>query len=673
MDMTSSEPAAKLLDAAIERYQKSAYNEAAAILAELLHVAPDDATCLRLRGLSLTRAGRTKEALPLLARARTLAPAEGLSHLHYGVGLQHAGRYARAAAMFRRAAILLPDNPAPWVNMSVAVLALGHAGAARAAARRALRIAPNLADAHHALGLAESAAGSIAAARDAFVRATKLNPALAESWVGLGRALHQLGDTDQAMSALQHALRAHPGHTAAEANLAGFSILSGDTDEAIQKLRAVLERDPDCIAARLNLANALLLERQPKDALALLQGSPPPGQNGVHYRAHRVMALLQLGRALAAQAELDAIAPPYGDAEILILWRRIGLLMRSGKLSETAPLAQSMEELAAKDQAALYEHRVIAYFDLAGLHNDIGDRNAAFRCWRNGHRLLQRTQPYSRASELRFIETSIEAYSAARLRDGDRAQNRDPSPVFIVGMPRSGTSLAEQVLAAHALIHGAGERPDLMRTLRSLAGPPNDPASIRRAAALKSSRLDAAAARYLEDLHALAPDARFIIDKMPGNARHLGFAATLLPGARVIHCTRDPRDVGLSIFKLRFFGYHPYAHDLGDLGWAIGQHYRLMEHWRAALPVPVLDVALTDWVEDFRGTLTRVLNFLGLSYDPACERFYEQPRRVRTASAQQVREPVNRRGVGRFRFFEDLLGPMIEELERAGLIPPASQ
>ena len=159
-----------------------------------------------------------------------------------------------------------------------------------------------------------------------------------------------------------------------------------------------------------------------------------------------------------------------------------------------------------------------------------------------------------------------------------------------------------------------------------------------------------------------------MLDKMPGNARHLGFIATLLPGARIIHCRRDPRDVGLSIFQHRFFGYHPYAHDLADLGWAIGQQERLMAHWRDVLPLPMIEVELTQWVEDFAGTLARLLDFLGLPHDPACERFYDQPRRVRTASALQVRQPINARGVGRWRGYEAQLGPMIQELRQAGLI-----
>jgi hypothetical protein len=130
----------------------------------------------------------------------------------------------------------------------------------------------------------------------------------------------------------------------------------------------------------------------------------------------------------------------------------------------------------------------------------------------------------------------------------------------------------------------------------------------------------------------------------------------------------DPRDIGLSIFQHRFFGYHPYAHDLSDLGWAIGEHERLMEHWRAVLPLPMIEVELESWVHDFGGTLARVLSFLGLPHDPACERFHEQKRMVRTASALQVRQPINARGLGRWRAYESQLQPLIAELRHARLV-----
>jgi hypothetical protein len=194
-----------------------------------------------------------------------------------------------------------------------------------------------------------------------------------------------------------------------------------------------------------------------------------------------------------------------------------------------------------------------------------------------------------------------------------------------------------------------------------------------RIAALDTPALDAAAARHLSELRVLAPGAARITDKMPGNFRHLGLAALMLPGARVICCDRDPRDIGLSIFTYRFYGNHGYAHDLGDLGWYIGQQCRLMRHWRAILPNPMLTVRLSDWVEDFAGTLRRVLEFLELPYDPACERFHEVQRRVRTVSRTQVQEPINARGLGRWRTYERHLAPLIDALHKSGALVDATE
>ena len=188
----------------------------------------------------------------------------------------------------------------------------------------------------------------------------------------------------------------------------------------------------------------------------------------------------------------------------------------------------------------------------------------------------------------------------------------------------------------------------------------------QRIAALDREALDRAAEGYLAELHALAPRAQRIVDKMPGNFLYLGLVGLLLPSARIIHCVRDPRDIGLSIFTFRFHGAHGYAHDLADLGWYIGEHDRLMAHWKSALPNPILTVRLDDWVADFDATLERVLDHLELPPDASCARFYESDGRVRTVSRAQVRQPINARGLGRWVTYASELAPLIAELERTG-------
>jgi hypothetical protein len=201
--------------------------------------------------------------------------------------------------------------------------------------------------------------------------------------------------------------------------------------------------------------------------------------------------------------------------------------------------------------------------------------------------------------------------------------------------------------------------------LGRLANRLGDPAAI---AALDRNALDAAANDYLAELHALATGKTRVVDKMPGNFVHLGLVGLLFPKAKIIHCVRDPRDIGLSIFTFRFHGQHGYAHDLADLGWTIAQQQRLMAHWRDVLPNPVLTVRLSDWVADFDGTLRRVLALVDLPHDANCTRFYETGTKVRTVSRSQVKQPVNARGLGRWRPYEVELQPLIAELDLAGAL-----
>ena len=212
-------------------------------------------------------------------------------------------------------------------------------------------------------------------------------------------------------------------------------------------------------------------------------------------------------------------------------------------------------------------------------------------------------------------------------------------------------------------MHGAGERMAMREALVRLTGTVAADAAASHAAALDAPTLTAASRDYLAELHALAPGAARVVDKMPDNVLHLGLVATLLPGARIICCTRDPRDVGASIFGHRFIGHHPYAHDLADLGWYMANHASLLAHWRASLPPStLLPLDHGDWLADFDATLRRVLDFLGLPYDPACERFHERDRRISSASRAQVRRPINAAGVGRWRAYAEQLEPMLREL-----------
>lgn len=672
--MSEGQVAEPILARGLAFYQSADFVAAADTFATILQASPDDEDALRLHGLALLRAGRHAEALRYLARAVAVAPQSALAHLHHGVALLESGFAVRAAARLRRAVTLDPASAAGWINFSSALLAAGQSEAARAAARRALALAPGHPDALHALARGHAALGELEQARLTFVTLLNRDPERLEAWIDLGLVHARAGHARWAREAMQRAAALDPLDGRAAANLAAFGLVTGGIAESLQALRDILSRDPGCVAARLNLANALLLEREAQEALEVLAGPPPPGREGRHWLAHRALALMLAGQAAAAAAALDAITPPYGDAGILIISRRMHLAQLTGDAAAREEFAARLAALVEDDAASLFEHRVVAAFDLARLRLNLGDRDAAFGHWRDGHRLMQRAQPFSRSQVLEFFQASMEVFDAAGLRRLSSGA-ADPAPVFIIGLPRSGTTLTEQVLAAHREIYGAGERKAVHELISRLTGSPLHAASVRALGALDADTMAREAKAFLAALHqeasgaeapgAEAPGARYVVDKMPGNAVHLGFIAALLPGAKFILTRRELRDVGLSIFEHRFFGYHPYAHDLADLGFYMRAHETLMAHWRGLLGDRLVEVALSDWVEDFAGTLRRLEAFLQVPHDPACVAFHESRRRVRTASAAQVRQPINRRGIDRWQAFAARLEPMIAELERS--------
>jgi hypothetical protein len=317
--------------------------------------------------------------------------------------------------------------------------------------------------------------------------------------------------------------------------------------------------------------------------------------------------------------------------------------------------------------SGVLEHKIMARYDLAKFWSSEGEDAAAFAQWRAGHALLRPIQPFSREATRAYVDAAIATFTPERYARGPRARHVDPAPVFILGMPRSGTTLCERILAAHPQAHGAGERAALGRLAWRLGGG-QSPEAIARVAALDQATLQAEAEAHGKALRALAPDKLRIVDKMPGNFLYVWLIALLFPNAKIIHCARDPRDIGLSIFTFRFHGEHGYAHDLSDLGWMIGEQHRLMNHWKAAPPAAIPTVRLDDWVRDFDATLARVLAHVDLPHDSACARFYEAGGDVRTVSRSQVKQPINARGLGRWKTHAQDLAPLIAELESAGAL-----
>jgi tetratricopeptide (TPR) repeat protein len=568
---------------------------------------------------------------------------------------------------------MMPGATARLRDFSAA-LRHGNAQAALAAARDACLAEPNMAEAHYAFGQAWIAAGQPARAEQAFATAIRLRANFADAWVNLGLARYGQGAVEHAKRAMVGALQAQPGHPAATANLAVLLRLTGSYDAAEKLLREALARNPHDAGARLNLAAEAMQEERPAEALRLLnEVDPPAGHSAAsrYWHLQRAQALIALGwpdKARIALGEFDAFDPAPADLAPLRLWTEVLLALAEGRHKDAVGQAEAAEAvLGAVGPDAVLENRIMTHYGLAKFWSRMGEDARAFALWCGGHALLKTLQPFSREATRAHNDAAIANFTPERYARGPRPGNAEPAPVFIVGMPRSGTTLAEQIIGAHPQAHAAGERSALGRLAWRLGGG-ETPESAARIAALDRATLDAEAQTYPQELRALAPDKARIVDKMPANFQYVWLIAVLFPGARIIHCVRDPRDIGYSIFTFRFYGAHGYAHDLADLGWMIGEQVRVMKHWQAALPLPILTLRLDDWIADFDATLSRVLGFLDLPPDPACAHFHESDSRVRTVSRSQVRQPINARGLGRWRRNAQGLAPLIAELERAGAL-----
>ncbi len=273
-------------------------------------------------------------------------------------------------------------------------------------------------------------------------------------------------------------------------------------------------------------------------------------------------------------------------------------------------------------------------------------------------------RPYNPDQHSFFIDQLIAAFNSDLLARGRHWGDPNPRPVFIVGLPRSGTTLVEQILASHPQIHGAGELPDVHRVFHSLprvvGWPVDDPFSALNALGPAAARV--AARWYLDRLENLAPPtAARVVDKMPDNIHFLGLIALLWPSARVIVCSRDVRDVAVSCWQTGFATIQ-WANHPDHIARRLVDSQRILEHWRRSQPLSWLEVHYEELVNDVECHSRRLIQFLGLEWDPACLAFHTTRRPVRTASLTQVHQPVYRHSVGRWRHYETILAPLFQAL-----------
>ena len=642
-------------------------DEAVACYRRALELKPDYAESHSNLGNALKGQGKSSEALTCYRRALELKPDYAEAHYNLGIALKDGGKLDEAVACYRRALELKPDYAEAHGNLGVALMDEGKLDEAVACYRRALELKSDYAEAHSNLGVALMDARKLDEAVASYRRALALKPHLAEAHYNLGNALRELGKLDEAVACYRRALELKPDYADASSNLGNALKDQGKLDEAVACYRRALVLKPDYAEIHSNLGNALKDQGNLDEALSCCR-------QALALKPEYAGAYGNLGCVLEEMGDLQGAEDSFRaalrhDSRFAFAHYKLAELLR-GKLPEKDLAVQRRlleQGSASGEQRELTDaQRLLLHFGLAYVLDAQGEyAEAAEHLTRGNVMQLARWRKYGQeydAKEHELLVTRMIGVCTPDFFERVRGFGLESEiPVFVVGLPRSGTTLIEQILASHCQVFGAGEIKLAEETMAAFGGQGEN--SIEGLRQLDRETARRLASRHLERLRAFSPAVLRIVDKMPDNYLFLGLLASLFPRAKLIHCRRDLRDVAVSCWMTHFQELR-WTNDQQHIVSRFHEYQRLMEHWRAVLPLPLLEVDYEETVADLEGVARKLVAWCGLEWEPKCLEFYQAKRPVRTASAVQVRQPVFRTSVGRWKHYEQALGPLFARLER---------
>jgi tetratricopeptide (TPR) repeat protein len=615
-------------------------------------------------GLALLARCEAEEAVAQFRAAVRLRPDFALAHNNLGNALRQQGDKAQALTHFRQAVRLDPNLAEAHSNLGQLLLELHQPQEALPHCRAAVRLRPHFPEAHNNLGNVLREQGQLDEARACYAEALRLNPHLGMTHNNMAQALHEEGRLEEAIAWYQQALEMEPNSARFHSNLASALAEQDNYEEAISRYEIALRIAPDSAGAHHGLGLVLQEKGRPEEALARHREALRHDPDFAPAHCSLGSVLEEFGEFAEAQDCFRAALrsdPTHAGAAA-----QLATLLR-GQLPEADQAA--MQELLANAQL-IDGKRSSLHFGLAQVLDARGAYVEAADHLQRANALclasLQRHgKNYYPADHTRFVDGLIAAF-APEFFEFTRGFGLDTErPVFIVGMPRSGTTLLEQILASHSQVFGAGELrlareafESLPRALTVEAAPVECVARLDRAITRRLAQ------RHLDRLAELNRPAQRVTDKMPDNYLYLGLLATLFPRAKYIHCRRDPRDVAVSCWMTNFRSIR-WASDPEHIASRFREYQRIMEHWRRVLPVPLLEVDYEETVADLEGVARRMIAWSGLDWEPACLDFHATARPVRTASVAQVRQPLYGKSVQRWKKYETALAPLL-----ASLAPP---
>jgi tetratricopeptide (TPR) repeat protein len=474
-----------------------------------------------------------------------------------------------------------------------------------------------------------------------------------------GMQYHQAGRLHKADAIYRKVLSVAPNHPDALHMLGLVAHQANKNDEAAAFVEKAISIDPENSAFRNNLGNVYVALNRFDDAVACFEKT-------IHIAPKTVETHINLGNALKYQGKTAAAEKSYRkalsvDPESVSAYYNLAQLKHFGEKDDTFTILESIhKKRPLSDKQSIERH-----FALGKMYADIEAHESAFEHYHSGNAYRKRTMEnrFNMDAFEKQIALFMKAFDADFFNRNKDTGNRTQIPVFIVGMPRSGTSLVEQILSSHPGVFGAGELPLINRMVNAFLSQHDGLPFDRILEAFDENRVKTAAGQYIDALKPIPEGTVRVTDKLPGNFLNLWFIARLFPKAKIIHCKRHPMDTCLSCYFTHFKQPLPYKNDLYTLGRYYGQYEKLMAHWKAVLPVSMLEIQYESLVESQEMLSKKMLAFCELDWDERCLSFYNNDRPVTTASGMQVRRRIYTSSVGRWKKYERFLRPLIESLE----------
>ncbi len=538
------------------------------------------------------------------------------------------------------------------------------------------------------LGTLYAMNGNFEKALPLYEQAIALAPDMAVAYYSLANVQKKCDQIDAAINNLNKAVELKPDWSQAVHNLATTQAHTGRFQDAAKTYQTLLTLEPDNIEILLQYCNTLTASKRDSKAIEIywqILKLSPDNANALAvlgqllYDTHRYDELLEYcghvektfpghPKPFAIRAKVLARQGNWQNARKILdevlakhapFYEAVTAYAQIARAADAAPKAITLINTLLKQQGQNLSANNIAelHFSLGKLYDQEKKYDKAFASFEKGNRLKKMN--YDLDAQQRFVDNIIDTLNKSYFENAQKLTESSKRPVFIIGMPRSGTSLIEQVLDSHSQVFGAGELHGIGQIAQQISESNNAPHAYANAVTnLTHEELQHYSKQYLDNIAALDNSARYVTDKMPQNFLHLGLIARLFPDAHIIHCQRHPVDTCLSCYFQSFSKGHAYAYDLDTLASYYRSYHQLMQHWKEVLDLPFFTLKYETLIEQPQQTIAELLTFLDLPWEESCMKHHENPRLTVTASHDQVRQPIYSRSVQRRQNYAAHIGPL---------------